>query len=117
MYFCTESENRLLKSSFPILQLVKVRTRVYVTLMRLAGDVVFLADELVVIQHVEFLARAQLLATHHTRKAVQVKHFISRLAYQVARRDTLRTASAFRAVPPARKHNTVKPRFTNLIRS
>jgi hypothetical protein len=105
MYFCTEFENLLLKSCFPTMQLVIVRTRLYVTLVRLAGDVVFLADELVVIQHIEFLARTQLLATHHARKAVQVKHFISRLAHQVARRDTLRTASALGAVPPARKHN------------
>jgi hypothetical protein len=59
--------------------------RVYVTLVRLAGDVVFLADELVVVQHVEFLARAQLLATHHASKAVEMKHFISRFAHQIAR--------------------------------
>jgi hypothetical protein len=82
-----------------------MRTHLYVTLVRLAGDVVFLADELVVVQHVELLARAQLLATHHARKAVQVKHFISRLAHQVARWDTLRTASALGAVPPASEHN------------
>jgi hypothetical protein len=107
MYFCTELENHQLKSSFPTVQLVNVRTRVYVTLVRLAGDVVLLADELVVVQHVQFLASAQLLATHHARKAVQVKHFISRLAHQVARRDTLRTASTLGAVPPARKHNTL----------
>lgn len=76
---------------------------VYVTLVRLAGDVIFLADELVVVQDVELLSRAQLLATHHARKAVQVEHFVSRLAHQVARRDTLRTASALGAVPPAIK--------------
>jgi hypothetical protein len=75
--------------------------------VRLAGDVVLLADELVVVEHVEFLARAQLLATHHARKTVQVKHFVPRLAHQVARRDTLRTASALGAVPPARKHKLV----------
>jgi hypothetical protein len=66
------------------MQLINVRTRAYVTLVRLAGDVVLLADELVVVQHVEFLARAQLLATHHARKAVQVEHFIPRLTHQVA---------------------------------
>jgi hypothetical protein len=69
--------------------------------MRLAGDIVLLADKLVVVQHVEFLASAQLLATHHARKAVQVKHFVSSLAHKVAGRDALRAAAALGAVPPA----------------
>jgi len=38
--------------------------------VRLAGNVVFLADELVVVQDVEFLASAELLPTHHAREAV-----------------------------------------------
>lgn len=73
--------------------------------MRLAGDVVLLADELVVVQHIELLARAQLLATHHAREAVEVEHLLPSLTHQVARRDTLRTASALGAVPSASKHN------------
>lgn len=73
--------------------------------MRLAGNVVFLADELVVVQDVELLAGAELLAAHHAREAVEVEHLVPRLAHQVARRDTLRAASAFGAVSPARKHN------------
>jgi hypothetical protein len=36
----------------------------------LAGNVVFFADELVVVQNVEFLASAELLATYHAREAV-----------------------------------------------
>ena len=53
--------------------------------MRFAGDVVLLADEFVVIQHIEFLPRTQLLATHHAREAVEMKHFVPSLSHQVAR--------------------------------
>lgn len=74
--------------------------------MRLAGNVVFLADELVVVQDVELLAGAELLAAHHAREAVEVEHLVPRLAHQVARRDTLRAASAFGAVSPARKQQS-----------
>lgn len=81
--------------------------------MRLAGDVVLLADEFVVIQHIEFFARAQLLATHHAREAVEVKHLLPSLAHQVARRDTLRTTSTLGAVPPASKQQPRRFRTTN----
>jgi hypothetical protein len=88
---------------------------VVLTLMRLAGDVVLLADELVVVQHIELLARAELLATHHAREAVEVKHLLASLAHQVARRDTLRTASALGAVPPANKHDSEDVSETQML--
>ena len=71
------------------------------TLVRLAGDVVLLADELVIVQHVELLPGAELLAAHHAGEAVQVEHLVPGLPHQVAGRDPLRTAPALGAVPPA----------------
>lgn len=48
-----------------------------------AGFVVVLADEFVVVEDVELLAGAQLFTAHQTREAVQVEHFVARLAHQV----------------------------------
>lgn len=88
----------------------------HVTLVRLAGDVVFLADELVVVQHIQLLARAQLLAANHAREAVEVEHLLTSLAHQVAGRDALRTTSALGSVPPAsrcNKRRVLEPQWDN----
>ena len=43
-----------------------------------AVDVVVLADEPVVLQHVQLLARAQLLPAHHAGEALEVEHLLPR---------------------------------------
>lgn len=73
-----------------------------------AGQVVLLADELVVVEHVELLAGAQLLPADEAREAVQVEHFVSRFAHQVRGADALTATAALRTVTPTNKHNTVR---------
>lgn len=77
------------------------------------GDVVLFADELVVIQDVEFLARRQLFPTNHARETVEVEHFVAGLAHQVAGWDALGAAVALGAVSPAMEHHISreKPRI------
>ena len=55
--------------------------------MEFGLNVVGLADEFVLIQHVEFFAGGELLATHHTRETFQVEHFVSGASYEVVGRD------------------------------
>lgn len=40
------------------------------------AEVVLLADELVVVQHVEFFAGGELLPAHQAGEAVEVEHFV-----------------------------------------
>lgn len=65
---------------------------------RLAQQIVVLADKLIVIQHVQLLPGAQLLAANAACEAVQVEHLIPRLPHQIRRGNTLATAAAFGAV-------------------
>lgn len=65
-----------------------------------AGQIVLLADELVVVQNVQLLPRRKLLPTHQAGETVQVKHFVARLPHQIARRYALAAAAALRPVPP-----------------
>lgn len=69
--------------------------------MSLAEQIVLLANKLIVVQHVQLLARAQLFPTNTTRKAVQVEHLVPSFSHEVRWRQTLPTATAFRSVSPA----------------
>lgn len=66
---------------------------------RFVAQKVVLADELVVAQHVQLFAGAQLFSANAARKAVQVEHFIARLSHKVGGSDALATAAALGAVP------------------
>lgn len=67
--------------------------------------VVFLADKLGVVHHVELLAGEQLLAAHEAGEALEVEHLVTRLPYQVLGADPLPAPAALRSKPPAnRKH-------------
>ena len=87
----------------------------------LPRHVVILADELVVVQHVQLLARGQLLAAHHAGEAVEVVHLVARPPHQVVGGDALAAAPALGAVPPATATTTttttsetnLKDSFTN----
>lgn len=68
-----------------------------------AAEVVLLADELVVVQHVELLAGGELLPAHQAGEAVEVEHFFFGLPHQVAGRDALAAAAALRAISPETK--------------
>jgi len=65
---------------------------------RLAQQIVVLADELIVVQHVELLTCAQLLAADAAGEAVQVEDLVPGLSHQIRRRDTLATPTALGAV-------------------
>lgn len=65
------------------------------------AQVVVLADEFVLVDDVELLARRQLLVTNHAGETVQVKDFAPRFAHQVRRRDALRAPGAFGTESPA----------------
>lgn len=69
--------------------------------MSLAEQVVLLANELIVVQHVQLLASAQLFPTNTTRKAVQVEHLVPGFSHEVRWRQPLSAAPAFRSVSPA----------------
>lgn len=68
--------------------------------MSLAEQIVLLANELIVVEHVQLLASAQLFPTNTARKAVQVEHLVARLSHEVRWRQSLSTAPAFRSVSP-----------------
>lgn len=68
---------------------------------RFAQHKVVLADELVVVEHVQLFAGAQLLAADAAREAVEMKDFVAGFAHQIGRRDAVAAAAAFRAVAPA----------------
>lgn len=69
---------------------------------RFAQHEIVLADELVVVQHVQLLAGAELLATDAAREAVEVEDFVARFPHQIRRCDAVAASAAFRAVSPAR---------------
>lgn len=50
---------------------------------RLPSQVIFFADELVIVQHVQLFARGQLLPADQAGEAVEVEHLLARLADQV----------------------------------
>lgn len=86
--------------------------------MAFVGDVVLLADELVVLENIKLLAGQQLFSAHHTREAVQVKHFVPCFPDQVTGRDALRAPVAFGTVPPAtqiRKHPSITCNTNNTV--
>lgn len=60
---------------------------------------VVLADELVVAEHVQLFARAQLLAANAAREAIEMEHLVAGLSHQVGRSDTLAASAALGAVP------------------
>lgn len=65
---------------------------------RFVAHKVVLADELVVAEHVQLLAGAQLFSANATRKAVQVEHFVARLSHKIGGSNALATAAALGAV-------------------
>lgn len=69
---------------------------------RFAQHKIVLADELVVVQHVQLLAGAELLPADAAREAVEVEDFVARFPHQVGRCDAVAAAAALGAVPPAR---------------
>lgn len=77
---------------------------------RLAQQIVVLADKLIVIQHVELLAGAQLLAANAACEAVQVEHLIPRLTHQVRGRNPLTAAAALGAVTSKRRSGEAEKR-------
>lgn len=68
--------------------------------MALPCDVVFFADEFVVVEDVQLLTRGQLFSTDHAGETVEVEHFVPGLPHQVAGRDALGAAVALGAIPP-----------------
>ena len=67
--------------------------------------VVFLADKLGVVHHVELLAGEQLLAAHEAGEALEVEHLVPCLPHQVLGADPLPAPAALWSKPPAnRKH-------------
>ena len=66
----------------------------------LAEDVIVLADELIVVQHVQLLAGADLLPTDAAREAVQMEHLVARFPHQVRRCDALPATAALGTVAP-----------------
>ena len=62
--------------------------------------VIFLADKLSVIHHIELLPRHQLLPADETGEALEVEDLVPRLPDQVLGRDALATAATLGPVPP-----------------
>lgn len=62
--------------------------------------VVILADELVLVDHIEFLASRELLPTDHAGETVEMKHFVSGASHQIAWHYTCRTTSTLCSVSP-----------------
>jgi hypothetical protein len=52
----------------------------FLTVRTFSAEVVVLADELIVVEDVEFFAGAQLFSTYKTRETVQVEHFVPRFS-------------------------------------
>ena len=80
---------------------------------RLAGQVVLLADELVVVQDVELLSGAHLLPTHQAGEAIQVENLVPRLPHEILRAYPLEATAAFRAVSPANRNTGDEPNVNN----
>lgn len=69
-----------------------------------AGDVVVLADELVVVKDVELLSGGELLPAYHAGEAVEVEDFVPRFTDEVRRGDPLKAATAFGAITPVQRN-------------
>lgn len=69
--------------------------------MSLAEQIVLLANKLIVVQHVQLFAGAQLFPTNAARKAVQVEHLVPGFSHKVRWRQSLSTATALCSVSPA----------------
>ena len=67
--------------------------------------VIFLADKLSVVHHVELLPRHQLLPADEAGEALEVEDLVPRLPHQVLGRDTLPTPATLRTKPPAEYEN------------
>lgn len=65
---------------------------------RFAQQIVVLADELIVVQHVQLFPSAQLLAANAARKAVQMEHLVARLSHQIRWCNALAAAAALCAI-------------------
>jgi len=63
------------------------------------GEVVVLADEPVLVEHVQLLAGGQLLATEDARETFQMIDARARSTYQLARTDLLLTTAALGSEP------------------
>lgn len=68
---------------------------------RFAQQIVVLADELIVVQHVQLFPSAQLLAANAARKAVQMEHLVARLSHQIRWCNALAAAAALCAITSA----------------
>ena len=62
--------------------------------------VIFLADKLSVVHHVELLPRHQLLPADETGEALEVEDLVPRLPDQVLGRDALATAATLGPIAP-----------------
>jgi len=71
------------------------------------GEIVVLADESVLVEHVEFLAGRQLFAAEYTREALQMVDTQASSTYQLARSYLLLTATTPRPEPPT-PHHTIE---------
>ena len=71
--------------------------------------VIFLADKLSVVHHVELLPRHQLLPADEAGEALEVEDLVPRLPHQVLGRDALTTAATLGPTAPANiNHQSVK---------
>lgn len=73
--------------------------------------VVLLANELELVQNVEFLPGGQLLVAHHARETVEVKHFALGPAHQVTGQDPLGAAVTLGAKLPVEEYRAVVCRW------
>lgn len=83
-----------------LLALTRQRWGVMMMVRRFAQHEIVLADELVVVQHVQLFAGAELLPTDAAREAVEVEDFVARFPHQIGRCDAVPAAAAFGAVSP-----------------
>lgn len=65
---------------------------------RFAQQIVVLADELIVVQHVQLLPGTQLLAANAACEAIQMEHLIAWLPHQIRWCNALATAAALCAI-------------------
>lgn len=70
------------------------------TARRFTQQIIILADEFIVVQHIELFASAELFAADATCKAIEVEYFVARLTYEIGGSDALTAATAFCAVAP-----------------
>lgn len=76
------------------------------------GQVVVFTDEFVVVEHVQFLSRRQLLPAHQTCEAIQVEHFVAGFPNQITRRYALSATAALSTVSPAKRNKVIQDAAT-----